>query len=144
MDRRLILARKIVMLTALLVATPASLLLLSTPSLALSLNSFRAEHRLPPLAYSAGLAGAAYAHAHDLAARNRLDHDGFRARLSFSGATGAENVLYGCADEDCAIKMWARSAGHRRNMLMGGVSAYGLASADAENGRRYWVLELGN
>jgi uncharacterized protein YkwD len=90
------------------------------------------------------LAGAAYEHAHDLARRNHLDHDGFRARLAFTGATAAENVLFGCADEDCAIRVWAKSAGHRRNMLMGGVSAYGLASAQAENGRRYWVLELGN
>ncbi|MBI4366650.1 MAG: CAP domain-containing protein, partial [Deltaproteobacteria bacterium] len=46
--------------------------------------------------------------------------------------------------EDCAIRMWAKSAGHRRNMLMKGVSSYGLASASAANGRRYWVLELGN
>jgi hypothetical protein len=28
-------------------------------------------------------------------------------------------------------------------MLRGDVSAYGLASAVGENGRRYWVLELG-
>jgi uncharacterized protein YkwD len=58
--------------------------------------------------------------------------------------TAAENVAYGCASEDCVIRMWARSPGHRRNMLMGGVSSYGLASADDARGRRYWVLELGN
>jgi hypothetical protein len=29
-------------------------------------------------------------------------------------------------------------------MLMRGVTSYGIASATAENGRRYWVLELGN
>ena len=54
-------------------------------------------------------------------------------------STAAENVLVGCATEDCAIRMWARSAGHRRNMLMGGVSQYGIASVG-----KYWVLELGN
>jgi uncharacterized protein YkwD len=40
--------------------------------------------------------------------------------------------------------MWARSAGHRRNMLMKGVTRYGIASATGGNGRTYWVLELGN
>ena len=60
-----------------------------------------------------------------------------------SGA-GAENVLFGCEDEDCAIRHWARSAGHRRNMLMKEISAYGIASAKADNGKTYWVMELGN
>jgi hypothetical protein len=29
-------------------------------------------------------------------------------------------------------------------MLRSNVTAYGLAAATADNGRRYWVLELGN
>ena len=56
----------------------------------------------------------------------------------------AENVSWGCDDQACAIKQWARSAGHRRNMLLKGITAYGIASARGDNGRRYWVLELGN
>jgi uncharacterized protein YkwD len=40
--------------------------------------------------------------------------------------------------------MWERSPGHRRNMLMRGISRYGIASATASDGRRYWVLELSN
>ncbi len=98
-----------------------------------------------------------------MAGRNHLDHDGFRQRFAFSGGTHAENVAViacarpeakpvptfagracGCADEDCAIKIWARSAGHRANMLRGDVSGYGLASATGANGRTYWALELGN
>ena len=111
---------------------------------ALDLNGFRRAHRLPPLAMSAELAGAAYQHAHDLARRNHLDHRGFRARLGPIASTAAENVLVGCPDAACAYRVWARSPGHRRNMLMRGVTHYGLASATAANGRRYWVLELGN
>lgn len=118
--------------------------LAARPASALDLNAFRAAHKLPPLAYSAALAGAAYAHAQDMASRHHLDHDGFRARLAFTASTAAENVAFGCATEDCAIRMWSRSAGHRRNMLMHSVSSYGIASALADNGRRYWVLELGN
>ena len=74
----------------------------TSPALALDLNSFRAAHKLPRLSYSATLAGAAYGHAHDLAKRNRLDHNGFKERARLSGGTAAENVSWGCDDEDCA------------------------------------------
>ncbi len=117
---------------------------LAAPALALDLNSFRAQHKLPPLAVSAALSGAAYSHAHDLARRQRLDHANFRARMDGIASTAAENVAYGCDTAACAFRLWARSAGHRRNMLMRGVTHYGLASATGANGRRYWVLELGN
>jgi uncharacterized protein YkwD len=120
-------------------------LLFSTPSLALDLNTFRAQHKLPALSYSATLAGAAYEHAHSLARRERLDHNGFKQRVgALVSGMAAENVSWGCEDQACAIKQWARSAGHRRNMLLKGITAYGIASARGDNGRRYWVLELGN
>ena len=122
---------------------PAALLA-ATPSLALDLNSFRAQHGKPPLSMSSALSAAAHEHARALAARKRLDHKGFRARLGAVSSTAAENVAYGCETEDCVIRQWAKSGGHRRNMLMGGVSRYGIASAKADNGRMYWVLELGN
>jgi uncharacterized protein YkwD len=112
--------------------------------LALDLNSFRAQHGLPPLSTSGALAGAAYSHAHSLASRRHLDHAGFRQRVSLMSGTAAENVALGCATEDCVIRMWARSGRHRANMLLRSVTSYGLASADGGNGLRYWVLELGN
>ena len=40
--------------------------------------------------------------------------------------------------------MLAKSSGHRANKLRGDVSMYGIASARADNGRHYWVMELGN
>ena len=116
----------------------------AAPARAEDINIFRAQHHLPPLAMSSALAGMAYEQAQSMAGRNHLDHNGFRARLAFSGGRHAENVAWGCDTEDCAYKMWARSAGHRRNMLMRDVSAYGIASATAANGRKYWALELGN
>lgn len=119
-------------------------LTLASPALALDLNSFRAQHKLPALKHSALLAGAAYEHARDLARRNHLDHDGFYERMGMISSTAAENVLVGCRDAPCAYRVWANSPGHRRNMLMKGLTRYGLASATAENGRMYWVLELGN
>jgi uncharacterized protein YkwD len=118
--------------------------LLTAPALSLDLNSFRAQHGRPPLSASGALAGAAYSHAHSLAARQRLDHAGFRQRVQVTSGAAAENVAFGCATEDCVIRMWARSGGHRANMLRRDVTSYGLASADGANGKRYWVLELGN
>ncbi|HEY6023916.1 MAG TPA: CAP domain-containing protein [Pseudolabrys sp.] len=119
-------------------------ILLVTSAFALDLNSFRSQHGLPALHVSGTLAGAAYSHAHNLAGRQRLDHIGFRQRVSLTSGTAAENVAFGCATEDCVIRMWARSGRHRANMLRRDVTSYGLASADGGNGRRYWVLELGN
>jgi len=124
-------------------AAVAGLCAMAAPAAALDLNSYRAQHRLPRLHASSELMGAAYAHAQDLAGSRHLSHDGFRARMR-NYSTAAENVAYGCASEDCVIRMWARSAGHRRNMLMKGVTHYGIASARASNGQTYWVLELGN
>ncbi|HXZ22927.1 MAG TPA: CAP domain-containing protein [Pseudolabrys sp.] len=117
---------------------------LTIPGIALDLNSFRAQHGLPPLSVSGMLASAAYSHAHALADRQRLDHAGFRQRVSVKKGSAAENVAFGCATEDCVIRMWARSGRHRANMLRRDVNSYGLASAEGANGRRYWVLELGN
>jgi uncharacterized protein YkwD len=125
-------------------AAISSCVFLATPAVALDLNSFRAEHHRSALSYSAALAGIAYAHANDMASRNHLDHNGFREIANASGGASAQNVLWGCDDEDCAIRMWARSGGHRANMLRSDVSAYGIASATTSSGRRYWVLELGN
>ncbi len=116
----------------------------ASPSLALDLNSYRAQHGRPPLSVSAQLSGIAHSHARDLASRRRLDHKGFRQRANFTGGTAAENVAFGCDSEDCVIRMWARSAGHRANMLRRDVTHYGIASATGDNGRRYWVLELGH
>jgi uncharacterized protein YkwD len=119
--------------------------LLGGRAFALDLNSFRAAHGLPKLSYSGALASAAYEHAHDMARREHLDHNGFRVRIAnLVSGIGAENVLWGCKSEDCAIRNWAKSPGHRRNMLLRGISKYGIASARAANGQRYWVLELGN
>ena len=126
--------------TALVIAATCA----AAPARALDINSFRTQHKLPPLAMSSTLAGLAYEQASAMAGRNHLDHNGFRQRLAFSGGRHAENVAFGCADEDCAYRMWARSAGHRRNMLLRDVSAYGIASATGKNGRKYWALELGN
>ena len=116
---------------------------LTTPALAADLNSFRAQNGKPALSISVRLAGIAYEQASLMAGRSGIDHKNFKQRIGPIGSTHAENVLVGCDDEACAIARWAKSAGHRRNMLRGDVSSYGIASATGSNGRRYWALELG-
>src|ERR1017187_186874 len=96
-----------------------------TPASALDLNSFRAQHGRPALSVSSTLSALAYEQAHSMAARTRLDHAGFRARIAgMGGGMHAENVAFGCPDGD--------------------VPSYVIASATGANGRRYWALELGN
>ena len=127
-----------------LVIVVSTLILLADSAHALDLNSFRAQHGRRPLSPSGALSGAAYSHAQSLAGRGRLDHAGFRQRVSIERGTAAENLAFGCETEDCVIRMWARSGRHRANMLRRDVTSYGIASAVGSNGRRYWVLELGN
>lgn len=119
-----------------------ALLSFAVPARAMDLNNYRAKNGRAPLRVDFSLVGLASGHAADLARRGALDHAGFLQQRAPSGAN-AENVSYGCADEDCAIVQWARSAGHRANMLRRDVTTYGLASAVSSAGRRYWVMELG-
>jgi uncharacterized protein YkwD len=121
-----------------------SLMVVAHSCSALDLNSFRAQHGRPSLSPSITLTGAAHSHAQSLAGRGRLDHTGFRQRVSIAAGPAAENVGFGCDTEDCAIRKWAKSGRHRANMLRRDVTSYGIASALGSNGRRYWVLELGN
>jgi uncharacterized protein YkwD len=118
-------------------------LVLIAPLHALDLNSFRAQHGRQALSVSASLSGLASEQARAMASRTRIDHKDFRKRIGNIGSTHAENVLVGCDDEDCAITKWSKSGGHRANMLRGDISAYGIASATGENGKKYWALELG-
>lgn len=117
-------------------------LALTAPSLAQDLNAFRRANGRNALHVSTTLSAMAHSHATSMASRQHLDHAGFMQRIG--GGAHAENVAFGCNTQACAMRMWTRSGGHRANMLRKDVSAYGIASASGANGRRYWVLELGN
>jgi uncharacterized protein YkwD len=107
-----------------------------------SVTAFRVSNGRLPVASDAHLASLAKGHAEDMARRESLDHNGFMETRGPAGAR-AENVSYGCADSPCAIRQWANSSGHRKNMLLADVTRYGLASAVSKSGRRYWAMELG-
>ena len=129
-------------LLTLALAGCGSLSLTGTPETATSLNGFRAAHGLSQLRIDATLVALASGHAADMARRESLDHDGFMMHRGPRGAR-AENVAYGCKDPACVIQQWVNSSGHRKNMLIGSLTRYGLASATSASGRTYWALELG-
>ena len=106
-----------------------------------TLNSFRHAHGLPALHRSGPLQAMAQRHARSMAARRSMDHSDFYTERGRSGAR-AENVGAGCASESCVMSLWTESSGHRANMLLPDVRAYGLASATS-GGTRYWCLVLG-
>ena len=113
-----------------------------TPETTTSLNGFRASHGLGQLRTDGTLAALASEHAADMARRESLDHNGF---MTYRGPRGAraENVAYGCKESACVIQQWVESSGHRKNMLIPGLTRYGLASATSSSGRKYWALLVG-
>jgi uncharacterized protein YkwD len=113
-----------------------------TPETATTLNGFRSSHGLSQLRTDATLTALASEHAADMARRDSLDHDGFMSQRGPRGAR-AENVAYGCKDSPCVIQQWVDSSGHRKNMLIPGLTRYGLASATSQSGKKYWTLLVG-
>ena len=113
-----------------------------TVETATSLNGFRASHGLSQLSTDGTLAALAGEHAADMAQRESLDHDRFMTSRGPRGAR-AENVAYGCKESACVIQQWVNSSGHRKNMLIPGLTRYGLASATSPSGRKYWTLLVG-
>lgn len=69
---------------------------------------------------------------------------GSRMRANGVGGRAAENIAHGRMPLGEVFAMWQASPGHRRNMLDPEFTRYGLASATAIDGRRYWALVLAN
>lgn len=116
--------------------------LLAVPAKAVDLNGFRRANGLKPMHANASLTSLAKMHAVDMARRQSMDHAGFFEIRARRGAAG-ENVAYGCPDMSCVIQKWIDSGPHRANMLRPDFTRYGLGSAVAASGQRYWALELG-
>ena len=81
----------------------------------------------------------------EMALRGKLSHSNFKRRMRQARIQGpaAENVAYGQANAQAAIKGWNGSRGHRRNML-GIYNRVGMAVAkNANSGNRpYWTMIL--
>lgn len=112
------------------------------------LNGMRAEQGLGPVTPSPRLEEAAMAHALDMAEGGFFSHTGSdgsnvgrRARAAGYGWCAiAENIAQGQGSLTEVLGAWARSEGHRRNMLMRQITDYGLVRAPGD----IWVLVLGS
>jgi hypothetical protein len=111
-----------------------------------AISAYRRQHGLSGVTVSGSLTSIASHQAHAMARANVLSHSvggSFQSRVNAAGVgLAAENIAYGVRDLNSALDMWKRSAGHRANLLKGGITQIGIASAQANSGRVYWALVM--
>ncbi|MDD9726217.1 CAP domain-containing protein [Roseovarius sp. SK2] len=111
------------------------------------INAFRANEGRAPLEVSGTLTRAAASHAADMARKGYFSHAGAdgssiadRARRAGYGFCFiAENIAKGQSGLDSVLTGWARSPGHRKNMLASEAESVALVEAPG----RIWVMMLG-
>jgi uncharacterized protein YkwD len=113
-----------------------------------AINTVRAANGAPPWSYNSLLEAAARSQARLCAAKNTLSHDlgvTLRQRVTAAGYIGAvgENLAGGHRTLDAAITGWMNSAGHRNTLLSQKFTEFGLATATASGGKRYWAMIAG-
>jgi uncharacterized protein YkwD len=112
------------------------------------LNNFRASQGRGAVQRNAKLDRAAAAHASDMLNRSYFSHqspggpngDTFDERIHRAGcrsSSSAENIAWGQRSETAVQEAWKKSAGHRRNMLVGDFTQFGLGRSG-----NHWVLLL--
>lgn len=116
-------------------------------------NAFRTRSGLGPVRLNDRLMRAAESQALEMASRDRMSHTVSRGatlsrRVSAAGyqwAYVAENIGAGYKSLDAAMAGWEASAGHRKNLLLPGVTEIGIAAAHAPGTRHgtFWALILG-
>lgn len=111
-------------------------------------NALRRAHGLAPLRVNRALSLSAANHACEMAARGLMTHEGLngsgpgqRARQAgLSPAMTAENIAAGPFNRERVVMEWARSAGHRGNILIPQMREFGIGSALASDGRTvFWA-----
>lgn len=113
-------------------------------------NNLRRKAGLEPLELSPLLSSAAQDHAEWMAETGRLTHSGpdgvaFVDRIKRTGynmRTGGENIAYGQADIQTVMNQWAKSPGHRSNILGDRFCHVGAAVVVDAAGRNYWCVVL--
>lgn len=124
----------------------------ASASAASTLAGIRTAAGLPALATDRQLERAALQQARYMAASRSMTHDtswgrDFASRVKKNDIEGAaaENIAEGRMSIERLFAMWMDSPPHRRNMLDGRFTRFGLAYVrDAKNPEwRYWALVLG-
>lgn len=113
------------------------------------LAQIRQSNGLAAVSPDSELEVAARRQAGYMAAAGKMEHTtgwgrDFASRMKADSIAGpaAENIARGRFGIEKAFQMWVDSPPHRRNMLDGRFTRFGLASAPGKDGRRYWALVL--
>jgi len=113
-----------------------------------AISAYRRQHGLSAVTVDGGLMQVARHQAHAMARAGVLSHSvggSFASRVSGASAgIAAENIAAGARDFSSALDMWKGSSGHRANLLKGGITRIGIASAAAPNSRYkvFWALVM--
>ncbi|MFA9232357.1 MAG: CAP domain-containing protein [Microgenomates group bacterium] len=116
-----------------------------------AVNQERAAKGLGPVQLSSTMYKTAQAHACDIAAHQKVSHqgsDGSRlgTRLSRNGyrlRTAVENAAAGQTSANGVMQGWMGSPGHRKNIMANGVVEAGLGVAyGPSDDRLYWILVM--
>jgi len=146
--------RGVLLAVAACLLSPRSLLAKTNDGQAVTLlfNQIRRAHGVGMMMADDQLEHMAQYQAHLMAGKGKLSHaigwgNGFKARLRKAGVKGAaaENIAAGQQHFRAVFAAWMASPGHRRNMLDGRFSRYGLAYATSSTrpDYRYWAIVLG-
>lgn len=106
---------------------------------------------VPKLTWSDVLAGTAYAHSADMAARSYFDHtskDGtsFDKRITQAGYRWnslGENIAAGYPTAAAVVKGWLDSPGHCRNIMSASFTQLGVGLATGGKYGTYWTQDFG-
>ncbi len=114
------------------------------------LNAYRAEKGLNPLRLDPALTAMAERQAQAMAQSGAMSHDvagSFSTRLAASGTNppAGENLGEGYMGFNDALAGWSASADHNANLLMSGVTRFGIAVAKNPSDAygAYWAMEVG-
>ncbi|MBT1073260.1 CAP domain-containing protein [Pelotalea chapellei] len=91
------------------------------------INSYRAAHKLQPLAASDVLEDLARKHSREMEKSGNLSHDGFKERFERSGSHACvENVGWNHETSLSQFTGWKSSPGHDKNMLSKQITKAGI------------------
>jgi uncharacterized protein YkwD len=112
-------------------------------------NSFRRQHRLPPLQTNEELNSAARAKLHDIFSQNYFAHISpsgkgisyWVEQAGYDSAVVGENLALGnFSDDSDLVEGWMNSPGHRENILNPHFTDIGVAAGKGEvEGSNVWV-----
>lgn len=109
------------------------------------LNAQRAAQGQNAVVENRRLSRAALDHAEDMVRNDYFSHDGQngssfsdRARAAGYNCAAAENIASGQRSEADVVTAWMNSSGHRRNILLGDATEFGIGRVG-----NMWVLMMG-